>query len=101
MNAEQLFRKVRSYTELSEASTTNWQRLLRPEFYKKGECFVELGQIPVKVGFVLEGLFSQDYISESGDATIKYFFPEGRFAASVGAMLMRSPSAFSVVSLAD
>jgi CRP-like cAMP-binding protein len=58
-----------------------------------------LGQIPLKVGFVLEGLLSQDYVSDSGDATIKYFFPEGRFAASAGAMLTRSPSPFSVVAL--
>ena len=101
MNSEELFKKVRSYTELSEASTASWRRLLRPEFYKKGQCFIELGQVPVKVGFVLEGLFSQDYISESGDASIKYFFPEGRFAASVGAMLSGSPSAFSVVALED
>jgi CRP-like cAMP-binding protein len=101
MNAERLFRTVKTYTDLSLASVTDWQRLLRPEFYKKGECFVELGQIPLKIGFVLEGLFSQEFISESGDATIKYFFPAGRFAASVGAMLIGSPSVFSVVALED
>jgi CRP-like cAMP-binding protein len=101
MNSEQLFRKVRTYAELSQASATSWQRLLRPEFYKKGEYFVELGQVPAKVGFVLEGLFSQDYVSESGGTTIKYFFPEGRFAASVGAMLSGKPSEFSVVARED
>lgn len=101
MNSEQLFRKVKTYAELSQVSTTSWRRLLRPEFYRKGECFIELGQVPLRIGFVLEGLFSQDYISESGDTSIKYFFPEGRFAASVGAMLTRNPSAFSVVALED
>jgi len=101
MTSEQLFRRVRTYTELSPESMASWQRLLRPEFYKKGECFVELGQIPGKIGFVTEGLFSQDYISDSGNSTIKYFFPEGRFAASVGAMLTQTPSAFSVVALED
>ena len=101
MNSEKLFRTVRTYTNLSPESAATWQRLLRTESYKKGECFVEMGQTPLKIGFVLEGLFSQDFISESGDATIKYFFPEGRFAASVGAMLTRSPSAFSVVALED
>ena len=101
MNSEQLFRKVRTYVKLSQASATSWQRLLRPELYKKGECFVELGQVPAKVGFVLEGLFSQGYISESGGTTIKYFFPEGRFAASVGAMLSGKPSELSIVALED
>jgi hypothetical protein len=46
-------------------------------------------------------LLSQNYISESGDATIKYFFPEGRFAASVGAMLSRTSSKFSVIAVED
>ncbi len=101
MNSEPLFKKVRTYTELSQTSAARWQRLLRPEFYKKGECFVELGQVPAKVGFVLEGLFAQDYISESGGMTIKYFFPEGRFAASVGAMLSGKPSELSIVALED
>ncbi|HEY6184031.1 MAG TPA: Crp/Fnr family transcriptional regulator [Terriglobales bacterium] len=101
MNSDLLFRKVSAYTDLSEASKKSWQKLLRQESYKRGRNFIELGQIPEKVGFVLEGLFSQNYISESGDTTIKYFFPEGRFAASVGAMLTRTPSAFSVVALED
>ncbi|HEX3571233.1 MAG TPA: Crp/Fnr family transcriptional regulator [Acidobacteriaceae bacterium] len=101
MYSDQFFTKVSTYAELSEASRKSWQRLLRPESYRKGEHFVELGQIPLKVGFVLRGLFSQNYISESGDATIKYFFPEGRFAASVGAMLAGRPSTFSVVALED
>ena len=101
IESEQLFTKARSYADLSQASVISWQRLLRPEFYRKGECLVSPGQIPVKIGYVVEGLFSQDYVSESGDATIKYFFPEGRFAASVGAMLTQRPSAFSVVALED
>jgi CRP-like cAMP-binding protein len=72
---------------------------LRKESYKKGEHFVQLGQIPTRVEF--EGLFSQSYISETGDTIIKYFFPEGRFAASVGAMLTYTPSVFSVMAVED
>jgi CRP-like cAMP-binding protein len=48
---------------------------------------------------VIKGLFSQNYVSETGDDTIKYFFPEGRFAASVAAMLDGKPSRFSIVAL--
>lgn len=99
MLSDQFFRRVDSYANLSQASKKVWQKLLRIESYKKGEHFVQLGQIPTRVGFVVGGLFSQNYISESGDTIIKYFFPEGRFAASVGAMLARTPSAFSIVAL--
>jgi CRP-like cAMP-binding protein len=101
LDCDQFFEGIRRYAELSEASTKAWQSLLRPELYRKNECFIRLGQIPEKVAFVLEGLFSQEYVSKSGDTTIKYFFPEGRFAASVGAMLAVAPSAFSVVALEE
>ena len=99
MNSSQFFRKVSIYSELSEAGKRSWQDLLREESYKKGEHFVTLGQIPTKVGFVSRGLFSQNHISESGEMTIKYLFPEERFAASVGAMLTGTPSAFEIVAL--
>ena len=99
MNLDLFFKKVSTYCRLSEPSKSAWQKLLREEVYRKGEYFVELGQVPTKVGFVVDGLFSQNYISESGNTTIKYFFPEGRFAASVGAMLAGTASAFSIVAL--
>jgi CRP-like cAMP-binding protein len=101
VNSEHFFRKICAYADLSEASRKNWQKLLSEESYKKGQYFVQLGQVPKKVGFVVKRLFSQNYISETGDTTIKYFFPEGRFAASVGAMLTGAPSAFSVIALED
>lgn len=66
---------------------------------RKGEKFVGLGEVPTRVGFVIKGLFSQNYVSKTGDDTIKYFFPEGRFAASVAAMLDGKPSRFSIVAL--
>jgi CRP-like cAMP-binding protein len=101
MNCDPLFQRVNTYTQLSEESTKAWRGLVREESCKRGQSFIALGEVPAKVGFVVRGLFSQNYISESGDATIKYFFPEGRFAASVGAMLSGTPSTFSVVALED
>jgi CRP-like cAMP-binding protein len=98
---EKLFAKVETYTALSPASCKLWQQLLRPRHYRKGECFIDLGETPRTVGFVVEGLFSQEFTSPSGDSSIKYFFPEGRFAASVGAMLTGTASTFSVIALED
>ena len=101
MNSDRFFEKVNAYTTLSKLSRASWHKLLHEESYNRGEHFVELGQIPTKVGFVASGLFSQEYVSESGDTTIKYFFPEGRFAASVGAMLTGTPYAFSIIALEE
>ena len=100
MNSD-IFRTVREYAQLSDASEILWRKLLRAESYRQREHIITLGSIPTRVGFVVNGLFSQNYVSETGTDTIKYFFPEGRFAASVSAMLNKSPSAFSVIALED
>src|ERR1700736_6716120 len=101
MTSDHFFEKVNTYAHLSEVSKNAWRKLLREESYRKAESFIELGQVARKVGFVVKGLLNHNYISESGDATIKYFFPEGRFAASVAAMLSRTPSKFSVIAVED
>jgi CRP-like cAMP-binding protein len=101
MTSDHFFEKVDTYAHLSAVSRNAWRKLLREESFRKAESFIELGGIARKVGFVVKGLLSQNHISESGEATIKYFFPEGRFAASVAAMLSRTPSKFSVIAVED
>lgn len=68
--------------------------LLHFRKYKKGEQFVTLGQEPRKVAFIINGLFSQNYLTENGDVVIKYFFPEQCTIASMSAMLSQRPSLF-------
>ena len=49
MLSDHFFKKVNTYARLSEASRKVWQKLLRKESCKKGEYFIELGQIPTRV----------------------------------------------------
>jgi CRP-like cAMP-binding protein len=95
------FTKIADYTFLSEASRLAWESILLRKTYARGENFISEGQAPRKVAFVVKGLFSQYYISEKGETIIKTFFPEKRFAASVGAMLGGSPSQFTITALED
>ena len=101
MDCGAFFEKAGSYARLSKASRASWEGLLRAESYKRGDFFLRFGERPSKVAFIVKGLLAQNYVSRTGDETIKYFFPEGRFAASVGAMLAGRPSAFSLVALED
>jgi CRP-like cAMP-binding protein len=96
MNIELFFQKIRTYYPISAAAETAWAALLREKHYQKGENLINEGQVRKKVSFVVEGLFSQYYASENGETVIKYFFPEGRLAASVTAMLTEKPSLFIV-----
>ncbi len=95
------FQKIRSYTNLSPAAEDAWRNLLEEKTYQKGENFVRIGQMPKKVAFVVKGLFSQYYINEKGETIIKYFFPEGRIAGSMPAILTQSESLFDITALEE
>jgi hypothetical protein len=79
------------------------QDLAQRGSYKKGEHFVQLGQIPTKVGksgICNKGIIFPELHFGNGRHN-HHFFPEGRFAASVGAMLTYTPSVFSVMAVED
>ncbi|MRG45419.1 cyclic nucleotide-binding domain-containing protein [Chitinophaga sp. SYP-B3965] len=95
------FKKIETYTKLSAESRTAWEAILTAKTYKRGDNFVTEGQAPKKVAFVVKGLFSQNYVSDKGEVVIKTFFPEQRFAASVSAMLSKTPSMFTITALED
>jgi CRP-like cAMP-binding protein len=96
MKTDIFFQKIRLYTDLTAEAENAWTKILREKEYCKGEYFIDIGQIPKNVAFVCKGLFSQYYITEKGDAVIKYFFPEGRIAGSVPATLTKSESLFAI-----
>src|SRR5882757_5058147 len=101
MSTASFFEKIRTYHDLSEEPELAWTKLLRPKIYKKAENFINEGQQRRKVAFVIQGLFSQYYPAVNGDLIIKYFFPEGRLAASVSAMLSHTPSLFTITAIED
>ncbi|MBC7950093.1 MAG: Crp/Fnr family transcriptional regulator [Chitinophagaceae bacterium] len=101
MNTDIFFQKIRTYHNISELAEKAWAELLQYKKYKKGDNFVAIGQHPTKVAFIINGLFSQNFITEVGDVIIKYFFPEQRMAASLSAMLANKPSIFYIEAIED
>jgi CRP-like cAMP-binding protein len=99
MSNQIFFRRIRTYSRLSERAENDWADLLEKKHYRKGSDFIAEGQIPRKAAFVLKGLFSQRYTACDGSSVIKYFFPEQRIAASVSAMLLGKPSDFTITAL--
>lgn len=101
MEARQFFEKIRTYTALSTEAESAWQSLLLEKTYRKGDNFISIGQTPKRVAFVIKGLFSQYYINDKGETIIKYFFPEGRIAGSIPAILTQSESLFDITALEE
>ena len=101
MSADKFFEKIRTYADLSEEAEHAWAPLLRRRHYRKDESFIVAGDVPTTFAFVVEGLFSQHHVGPDGDMVIKYFFPEGRIAASVSATLLSQPSLFTITAIED
>jgi CRP-like cAMP-binding protein len=101
MDSEIFFQKVNQYSNLSNEAKQEWAGLLKKREFQKGAYFITVGQIPKKVAFVAKGLFSQYFITDSGDTVIKYFFPEGRILGSIPATLTQTESLFAIVALED
>jgi CRP-like cAMP-binding protein len=99
MSIDIFFNKIRTYAPLSVQAESAWTQLLHEKKYRKGDNFIEEGQIPKKVAFVVKGLFSQYYTADSGDIVIKYFFPEHRIAGSIAAMLAANKSNFTITAI--
>jgi len=98
---EAFFTKIRSYAALSDDAEQAWSALLAQTHYKRDEPYIVAGAVPTRFAFVVEGLFSQHYVDSEGDVVIKYFFPEGRIAASVSATLLAQPSLFGITAIED
>ncbi|MBS0417144.1 MAG: Crp/Fnr family transcriptional regulator [Proteobacteria bacterium] len=101
MTVEPFFTKIRSYASLSDEAEQAWSMLLVQRHYKRDEPYIVAGAVPTTFAFVVEGLFSQHYVGPEGDVVIKYFFPEGRIAASVSATLLAQPSLFGITAIED
>ena len=101
MPTEAFFAKILTYTDLSEKAEQAWGALLRPKEYRAGGTFIRAGDVPATCAFVVQGLFYQHYVGPDGDMIVKYFFPEGRIAASPSAMLLGEPSLFTISAIED
>jgi len=101
MNTDLFFQKIRTYHNISAQAEMAWTNLLQQKKYNRNDHFVSIGQHPKKIGFVVKGLFSQNYIADDGSEVIKYFFPEQRMAASLSAMLANKPSEFYITAIED
>lgn len=99
METDIFFETINRYTHLTKEAEQEWSDLLKRKTYNKGDYFISIGQIPKKVAFVVKGLFSQYFITDSGETVIKYFFPERRIAGSVSATLTGKESLFTIEAL--
>jgi CRP-like cAMP-binding protein len=71
------------------------------ECYTKGSCFVREGEIPFKIGFLVQGLVKYYYIDADGNEWIKHFSAEKEFVASYASFLYQTPSLYFIEAIEE
>ncbi|MFN8256785.1 MAG: Crp/Fnr family transcriptional regulator [Bacteroidales bacterium] len=61
--------------------------------------FIKAGEMPLKIAFVVKGLFRYMYTNEKGDEFTKAIMAENNFISSYSAMVLNKPSYFSIQAL--
>ncbi len=65
------------------------------------DYFIRAGEVPLKIAFVVSGLFRYVYRNDKGDEFTKGIIVENLFISSYSAMIMGKPSYFSIEALED
>lgn len=91
------------YSELQKFCSSNenidledLKKVFKVYTYNQGQYFVKEGDIPDKLGFVVQGLMKYYYIDTEGNEWIKHFSSENDFVSSYASFLRQTPSLYNI-----
>lgn len=96
-----IIKGMSAYYAVSSETLAAFLSIVRHKTIRRGEYFLQQGDVPKSMAFVQKGLFSYYHIVENGDAIIKKFFYEQSFVASTAAIISHTPSLFAIEALED
>jgi CRP-like cAMP-binding protein len=86
---------------LPEKKIDEFLSIARDKSINVSDYFIRAGEVPMKIAFVVSGLFRYVYINNNGDEFTKGIIAENLFLSSYSAMIMQKPSYFSIEALED
>jgi CRP-like cAMP-binding protein len=98
---DQFIKIIKSIIDLPAEQETEVLKNCTIKHIKKGEHFINAGDIPDKFAFNLQGLFRYYYIDKKGNDFTKGFMPEGSTLSSYSAMIQKRESFFYIEALED
>jgi CRP-like cAMP-binding protein len=81
-----------------------WQRfisIIKPLRLKKRQYFIDIGQVPDKMCFIVSGLFRVYCLTEDGDEKIMAFRDEYHFLTAFSAFLEGQPSWYAIQAMEE
>jgi CRP-like cAMP-binding protein len=98
---QQLFHVLRSLTEIPDSETDKLINIFHPVKLTAGENFIQAGEVPKTIAFILSGLLRLYYLDNSGKEFTKSFCLSNEFIASYSALLLKKPSRLFIEALED
>jgi CRP-like cAMP-binding protein len=86
---------------LPEKKIDEFLSITRDKSINASDYFIKTGEVPMKIAFVVSGLFRYVYINNNGDEFTKGIILENLFLSSYSAMIMGKPSYFTIEALED
>jgi CRP-like cAMP-binding protein len=96
-----LYKKLILYSEIPPKEFEKLVKISRICYFKKGEYFQRVGDLPHKFGFVISGILRLYYINDSGDEFNKSLCIENDFVAAYSALLQNRASRLSIQALEE
>jgi CRP-like cAMP-binding protein len=87
------------YGPLLEEEWLKLAHILKPVRFNKGEYFVQIGDVPNKLGYISSGIFRVFCITEKGEDWILAFREENRFLGAFSPFLESKPSWYGIQAL--
>lgn len=95
-----LLHSIQNLITLNLIEINTVKSLFEERYYKKGDFYLEEGQICKQVGFVAEGLFRY-YINQDGEEKTYAFSQENNYVCNYESFLSQSPSSKIIHALED
>ncbi|SDQ64704.1 cAMP-binding domain of CRP or a regulatory subunit of cAMP-dependent protein kinases [Chryseobacterium soldanellicola] len=97
---EKLLIKIRSIIEIDSKEADCLQALFKPKFLKKGDFFLDEGQVCKHAGFITKGLMRY-YINHDGEEQTYDFAQENDFICNYESFIPKIPSTKIIQALED
>ena len=97
---EKLIRKLKQYIKLTEDEEDIVVSLFKKKKLKKGECFLNQGEVCNKLGFVVKGIMSYNSTNDGNEITYN-FADENGFICDYMSMLNGTPSGKNIKAIED
>jgi CRP-like cAMP-binding protein len=90
---------IRNIVSLPAAEENKLLDICSTATIKKGESYIQAGQVPKKFAFIYEGLFRYLYRDAKGNEYTKNFISENNFILAYSAMIQQTPSKMYIEAL--